>query len=164
MARFLMFSGVTSDTCTKTKGFTVNIINNGEKVPGPREKFSPLRVLVVDDEALIRWSLVQTLNDSGHETAEAMDAAGAIKAVRESIRPFDVALLDLRLPDSKGLELLSEVRRLAPATQVILMTAYGTPEIVQGAIDLGAFRVVGKPLEMSDITTLVANASGAARN
>jgi AmiR/NasT family two-component response regulator len=54
------------------------------------------------------------------------------------------------------------VRRLAPKTQVILMTAYGTPEIVERAIDLGAFRVVGKPLEMNDITPLVASASRAA--
>lgn len=137
----------------------MDIINTGEKVPDTTEKSSPLRVLVVDDEALIRWSLVQTLNDSGHETAEAMDATTAVRLVRDSTRPFDVALIDLRLPDSKGLGLLAEIRRLAPRTEVILMTAYGTPEIVQGAIDLGAFRVVGKPIEMSDITMLVAKAS-----
>jgi len=137
----------------------VNTIGDGEKVPEATKKSSPLHVLVVDDEALIRWSLVQTLNDSGHETAEAVDAASAIAAVQESHRPFDVALLDLRLPDSRGLGLLSEVRRLTPRTQVILMTAYGTPEIIQGALDLGAFRVVGKPVEMSDITELVSNAS-----
>ena len=142
----------------------MNIIAGAEKLPKAMEKSSPVRVLVVDDEALIRWSLVQTLNDSGHETAEAMDAASAIRAVRDSSRPFDVALLDLRLPDSRGLELLSEVRRLAPATRVILMTAYGTPEIVQGALDMGAFLVVGKPLEMSDITALVAKASVAPPN
>jgi len=139
----------------------VNMISGREKVPPSMEKFPALRILVVDDEALIRWSLVQTLNDSGHETAEAMDAATAIRTVLESPRPFDVALLDLRLPDSKDLELLARVRRVAPRTQVILMTAYGTPEIVQGAIDLGAFRVLAKPIEMSDITALVANASRA---
>jgi DNA-binding NtrC family response regulator len=148
----------------QTKGFTVDIISNGEKVPEAREKSSPLLVLVVDDEALIRWSLVQTLNDSGHETAEAMDATTAVRVVQESARPFDVALIDLRLPDSKGLGLLAEIRRLAPRTEVILMTAYGTPEIVQGAIELGAFRVVGKPIEMSDIATLVAKASRARSN
>ena len=139
----------------------MNIISSREKVPEATQKVPALRVLVVDDEALIRWSLVQTLNDSGHETAEAMDAATAIRTVLESPRPFDVALLDLRLPDSKDLELLARVRRVAPRTQVILMTAYGTPEIVQGAIDLGAFRVLAKPIEMSDITALVANASRA---
>jgi DNA-binding NtrC family response regulator len=141
-----------------------NIIGAGGKSPEAQEKFSPLRVLIVDDEALIRWSIVQTLNDSGYETKEAMDAAGALRAVQESPQPFDVAFLDLRLPDSKDLGLLSEVRRLTPSTQVILMTAYGTPEVVEGAIDLGVFRVVGKPLEMGDITALVANASLARAN
>jgi len=159
-----MFHGLTSALRTKIKGFSVNIISGGEKLPNGGEKSSPVRVLVVDDEALIRWSLVQTLNDSGHETSEAVDAAGAIRAVRDASRPFDVALLDLRLPDSRGLELLSEVRRLTPRTQVILMTAYGTPEIVQGALDMGAFRVVGKPVEMSDITAMVAKASVAPSN
>jgi len=136
--------------------------SKGGKIPSAPEKTPVLRVLVVDDEALIRWSLVQTLNDSGHETVEADDAVSAVKAVLGAARRFDVVLLDLRLPDSKDLELLSALRRLSPSTQVILMTAYGTPEIVQGAIDLGAFRVVGKPLEMSDVSALVAGASQAA--
>lgn len=137
----------------------MNSISDGRKPHEPGEKSSPLRVLVVDDEVLIRWSLVQTLQDSGYETAEATDAATAVRAVCESPRPFDVALVDLRLPDSKGLDLVADIRRLAPRTEVILMTAYGTPEIIQGAIDLGAFRVIGKPIEMGDIGVLVATAS-----
>ncbi len=122
----------------------------------------PLRVLVVDDEALIRWSLVQTLGDSGHETVEAMDGADAIRAMSAAPEPFDVALLDFRLPDSNDLALLSRLRRLSPETQIILMTAYGTPEVVQGALDLGVFRVVAKPLDMNDVTTLVTHAHAAA--
>ena len=126
-------------------------------------KNSPaLRILVVDDEALIRWSLVQTLGDSGHDTVEATDGADAIRAVTEAAEPFDVALLDFRLPDSNDLMLLSRLRRLSPATQIILMTAYGTPEVVQGALDLGVFRVVAKPLDMDDVTTLVTHAHAAA--
>ena len=121
----------------------------------------PLRILVVDDEALIRWSLVQTLTDSGHDTVEAMDGADAIRAVSEAPEPFDVALLDFRLPDSNDLTLLSRLRRLSPATQIVLMTAYGTPEVVQGALDLGVFRVVAKPLDMNDVTTLVTHAHAA---
>jgi DNA-binding NtrC family response regulator len=122
---------------------------------------APLRVLVVDDEPLIRWSLVQTLIDTGHETVEAVDAATAVRAVSESSLPFDVVLLDFRLPDSNDLALLSRLRRIAPATQVILMTAYGTPEVVQRALDLGVFRVVGKPLEMSELPALVSQAHAA---
>jgi two-component system response regulator AtoC len=122
----------------------------------------PLRILVVDDEALIRWSLVQTLSDSGHDTVEATDGADAIRAVSEAREPFDVALLDFRLPDSNDLTLLSRLRRLSPGMQIILMTAYGTPEVVQGALDLGVFRVVAKPLDMNDVATLVTHAHAAA--
>jgi DNA-binding NtrC family response regulator len=124
-------------------------------------KYSPpLRVLVVDDEALIRWSLVQTLSDSGHEAVEAVDGGTAVQALSDA-PPFDVVLLDFRLPDSKDLTLLSRLRQLAPRTQVILMTAFGTPEVVEAALDLGVFRVVGKPLEMTEVSALVSQAHAA---
>ena len=123
----------------------------------------PLRILVVDDEALIRWSLVQTLSDSGHEMVEATDGADAIRAVSNAAEPFDVALLDFRLPDSNDLTLLARLRRLSPSTQIVLMTAYGTPEVVQGALDLGVFRVVAKPLDMNDVASLVTHAHAAAK-
>jgi len=125
------------------------------------KNFPPLRVLVVDDEALIRWSLVQTLGDSGYDVVEAVDGAMAERVLSEASPPFDVVLLDFRLPDSNDLRLLSRLRRLAPGTQVILMTAYGSPEVVQGALDLGVFRVVGKPLEMADVPPLVLQAHAA---
>jgi two-component system response regulator (stage 0 sporulation protein F) len=157
-----MFTALTEHFSRKHRVNGVTIISNGGKIPDRPQKSAVVRVLVVDDEALIRWSLVQTLDDGGHETAEADNAVSAIKAVLSAPRPFDVVLLDLRLPDAKDLELLSTLRRLSPSTQIILMTAYGTPEVVQGAIDLGAFRVVGKPLEMSDVSALVACASAAA--
>jgi len=56
-----------------------------------------------------------------------------LQAVAAAAVPFDVVLLDFRLPDSSDLALLSRLRRLAPATRIVLMTAYGTPEIVQAA-------------------------------
>jgi DNA-binding NtrC family response regulator len=141
----------------------VNAISQPWNVPDVPENSPPLRILVVDDEALIRWSLVQTLTDSGHRTVEAVDGATAIRAVMDALAPFDVALLDFRLPDSNDLTLLSKLRRLSPATQFILMTAYGTPEVVQGALDLGVFRVVPKPLDMNEVRTLVSDAYAAAR-
>jgi DNA-binding NtrC family response regulator len=131
--------------------------------PDVAKNSPPLRILVVDDEALIRWSLVQTLSDSGHETVEAVDGATAVRAMSDASVPFDVALLDYRLPDSNDLALLTRLRRMSPATQIILMTAYGTPEVVQGALDLGVFRVVPKPLDMDDVKTLVERAHSAGR-
>lgn len=120
-----------------------------------QKKSTPLRVLVVDDEPLIRWSVSETLSDCGHHVVESGDAQSARSAVRDSSRAFDVIVLDLRLPDSEDLTLLTSLRTLAPKAQIILMTAYGSPEIVSGALDLGAFRVVNKPFEIQDLARLV---------
>jgi DNA-binding NtrC family response regulator len=122
------------------------------------KKSLPLKILVVDDESLIRWSLVETLSDSGCEVVAVIDAGSAIQAVTGSESPFDVALLDLRLPDSHDLALLCRLRRLTPATRVILMTAHGTPEMSQEALDLGAYCVLHKPFEMNALSPLVTEA------
>ena len=120
---------------------------------------SPMRrVLVVDDEALIRWSLTQTLGDHGFEVEQASCAADALDAVAAFDARFDVVLLDFRLPDSNDLNLLAKLRQLMPRTAVILMTAFSTPEMVQGALDMGAVQVVSKPFEMSDMARLVQQA------
>jgi DNA-binding NtrC family response regulator len=123
--------------------------------------FVPLRILIVDDEPLIRWSLANTLRDFGHEAVEAISGATALLAVAEAEVPFDVMLLDFRLPDSTDLTLLAQLRRLTPSTSTVLMTAYGTPEVIQSALDLGAFRVVGKPFDMAEVPTLIEDAYSA---
>lgn len=120
-----------------------------------------LRVLVVDDEALIRWSVGEGLAAEGHQVSLAGDAATALKIVAESRVPFDVAIIDLRLPDTNDLTLLAALRRLAPSTRIILMTAYGSPATRQGALQLGASRVVIKPLDIDDLAGLVADAHAA---
>ena len=125
------------------------------------KKSPPLHVLVVDDEPLIRWSLAETLKEQGHDVVEAGDGHGAEMAVRNASEPFDVVLMDYRLPDSNDLLLLASIRRLSPRAQVILMTAFGRPEIVRGALEVGAFRVINKPFEMRDMADLVAHAHAA---
>jgi two-component system response regulator AtoC len=126
-------------------------------------KNSPrLRVLVVDDEPLIRWSLCETLEQSGHAVVEAGDGQSARQALSAGER-FDVVLLDYRLPDSNDLNLLAAIRRLAPASAVIMMTAFGTPEVMAGALHLGAYRVISKPFEVDDVAALVLQAHAAPR-
>jgi DNA-binding NtrC family response regulator len=124
------------------------------------KKSAAARVLIVDDEPLIRWSISETLAEGGYDVVEKGDAQSARLAVGTG-EPFDVVLLDYRLPDSDDLSLLSSIRKMSPAAQVILMTAFGRPEVVRGALDLGAYRVIGKPFEMEAIADLVCQARAA---
>jgi two-component system response regulator AtoC len=117
-----------------------------------------MRVLVVEDELLIRWSIVQTLADAGHTVIEASDAASAIVAATEATPPVDVVLLDYRLPDSDGLALLANIQRISPQSAVVLMTAHGTPDVIQGAIELGAYAVLHKPFDMHSLNDILVNA------
>ena len=119
-----------------------------------------LRILVVEDETLIRWSIAETLAEEGHTVMEATSAATAVKAL-EAQDDIDVVLLDYRLPDSDDLGLLANVRRLQPRSAVVMMTAFGTPEMTEGALAAGAHRVVGKPFDMRDLESLVVEAHDA---
>ena len=120
-----------------------------------------LRVLVVDDELLIRWALREALEANGYQVAEAADARSARRAVTEHGTPPDAIVLDYRLPDSSDLGLLTAIRREAPATPVIMMTAHGTAEMMREAIELGAYRVVAKPFEVQHMVDLVGSALSA---
>jgi two-component system, NtrC family, response regulator AtoC len=119
----------------------------------------PVRVLVVDDELLIRWSIAETLKENGHTVLEAENGAAALRELQRSSPPVDVVLLDYRLPDVQNLALLAQIRQLAPLTPVILMTAFGTPEIIEGARHLGACDVMHKPFDMSELEAVVARAA-----
>lgn len=127
----------------------------------PMPKKSPdVRVLIVDDEPLIRWALAETLTDEGYGVLEAADGRRAVEVLKDTPQPVDVIMLDYRLPDSNNLQLLSTIRALSPCTRVVLMTAYGTPEVTAEALRLGAVCVVSKPLEMRDVADLVSRANG----
>ena len=114
----------------------------------------PRHVLVVDDEPLIRWSVSETLSDLGYDVEQASDAAAALRSVTTAARPFEVVVLDLRLPDMNDLSLLGTLRQLLPGAALILMTAFGTAEIIEDARALGA-TVLDKPFELDELRRLV---------
>ncbi len=125
----------------------------------PAQKKSPrIGVLIVDDESLIRWALAQTLIDHDYAVMEAGDGRQALAVLRNPPEPIEVIMLDYRLPDSNGLELLAAFRRLSPDSRVVMMTAYGTAEVLAEAIRLGAVSVVNKPIEMQDVAGIVCRA------
>jgi DNA-binding NtrC family response regulator len=116
------------------------------------------RVLVVDDELLIRWSISEVLAERGFIVSDASDGTAALQILSDGSARPDVVLLDYRLPDSNDLTLLSKVIALVPRGRVILMTAYGAPDMMQAAIERGAFSVLHKPFEMQALAALVARA------
>jgi DNA-binding NtrC family response regulator len=120
-----------------------------------------LRVLVVEDELLIRYAIAETLGRAGHTVIEADHGAAAVRALTNTADAIDVVMLDYRLPDSNDLTLLAAIRRLSPRSGVILMTAHGTPEVTKGALDLSAYEVMHKPFELYDLEPLLLKAFAA---
>lgn len=121
----------------------------------PETPQTPLRVLVVDDEPLVCWSLAQTLVECGDIVTEARTGAAAIRAMTDALEPADVVLLDYYLPDSRNLALLATLKRLSPSSRVILMSANFQPETAGDAMAMGAYCVIHKPIDMHDVPALV---------
>jgi len=110
-----------------------------------------LRVLVVEDELLLRWAISEVLEDAGHTVVAAPDGATALRALAPPAPPVDVMLLDVHLPDSRDFGLLQALQRHVPDSAVVVMTARGSPELVRDAHALGVHRVVDKPFEVRAI-------------
>jgi DNA-binding NtrC family response regulator len=113
------------------------------------------RILVVDDEDLIRWSLAERLRADGHEV---IDAATATDAVEKAQAGVDLVLLDYKLPDDDGLSVLRKIRELDPDTLVIMLTAHKGVETVVDAMKAGAFDYATKPFDLDDVAVRVSRA------
>ena len=131
-------------------------------LPLRAKESAPWRVLVVEDEPLVRWSCAETLADHGFQAIEVDNGAAAVFALAKPNGGADLVLLDLMLPDFCDLSLLAVIRRLAPTVPIIVMTAYATPEIVERARRFGAYRVINKPFEMHELAPLIREALRAA--
>lgn len=103
------------------------------------------RILVVDDERLIRWSLEQQLLRAGYDVRLAENAAEALRAIQAE--PPDLVLLDMRLPDADGVDLLERLRSQDPTCAVIVITAHGEVPSAVRAMKLGAADYLVKPVD-----------------
>jgi DNA-binding NtrC family response regulator len=115
-------------------------------------------VLVVDDEFLIRWAIAETLESAGHRVLQAETRRETLRILADPATPVDAVVLDYRLPDSNDLSLLALIRGLAPELPVILMSAYGSTEMTQGARALGAYEVMNKPFDLHHLHSLIREA------
>jgi len=119
------------------------------------------KILVVDDERLVRWSLRQKCEEWGYTILEA-DAGEAALKIAQQESP-DLVLLDVRLPDMSGLEVLGNLKRHGDARAVIMITADPQLDDVKAALKLGAYDFVGKPVEFDELNVAIKNALEATR-
>ena len=113
------------------------------------------RILVVDDERLIRWSLNERLTQEGYTVVEAGTAKEAIAGFGPEI---DLVLLDFRLPDSDGLRVLKLFKASEPDIPVILLTAVSTVETAVEAMKQGAYHYANKPFNLDELALVVQKA------
>jgi DNA-binding NtrC family response regulator len=127
----------------------------------PSTLLKDARILVVDDEDLLAWSIDTELRGLGAEVMR----AGSVREALERFPSFspDLAITDLRLPDGNGLELLKKWRFEYPDLPVLLITAHGAIDSAVTALRLGAFDYLQKPFDMKDLVAAVRRAAEMAK-
>jgi DNA-binding NtrC family response regulator len=113
-------------------------------------------ILIVDDEASVRDSLYQWFKADGYRVDTAEDAASALKKLQEN--PWDIILLDIKMPGMDGIELQSRIKQIDKDIVTIIITAYAAVDTAIQALKDGAFDYVTKPVDPDDLSRLIRNA------
>ncbi len=110
------------------------------------------KILVVDDERLIRWSIRERLREENLEVLEASSLAEAMSQVQQGV---DLVLLDNRLPDGQGLAAIPAIRKAAPDACIIMLTATNSVEVAVEAMKAGAWHYLTKPVNLDELTVKI---------
>src|ERR1700739_667971 len=119
------------------------------------------KILIVDDERRVRWPLRQKCEEWAYHVVEAEAGEPGLKVAQHESP--DLVLLDVRLPDMSGLEVLEQLKKNGDARAVIMITADPQLDDVKVALKLGAYDFVGKPLDFDELRVAVKNALEASR-
>ncbi len=113
-------------------------------------------ILIVDDEKVVRDSCKRILHGKGYIISEAENAEEALRMIEKY--SYDLVLTDIRLPGMDGIELLQKIKESYPATEVIVITGYGSVDTAVKAMKLGAYDYIEKPFRPDELATLVERA------
>ena len=113
-------------------------------------------ILIVDDDVGLGRSLSLVLEHKGYNVATAKDGPEAIERVEE--RPFDMVFMDIKMPLMDGVETYKRVKKVRPEAVVVMMTAYAVEELVQEALQAGAYGIIYKPLDIEKVIALTERA------
>jgi len=114
------------------------------------------RILVVDDEDIVRTSCSRALVPEGYEVTPAKNGLEGLKLISEN--KFDLVLTDLKMPDMDGIEVLRRIKEGWPEIEVIIITGYQTVDTAVKSIKLGAFDYIEKPFTPDALITAVSKA------
>ena len=114
------------------------------------------RILIVDDELSVRGSLAEWFKEDGFLVETAEDGQAALRAMERG--PYDIVLLDLKMPGMDGISVQKRIRVIDPEATIIILTAYASVQTAVEALKLGAFDYVTKPVDPDDLSNLVRNA------
>lgn len=123
-----------------------------------KEKKKAIRVLIVDDEPVTREIFGEILGEEGYSVEKARDGSEAIEKMQKE--HFHVAFLDIKLPDINGVEVFRMMKKIAPKTVAIMMTAYSVEDLIKEALELGAYTCIHKPFNIDEMLNLVKKISG----
>jgi len=122
---------------------------------------TPARILIVDDEAMVRWSVRERLTAEGHDALEAGLASEAFDILARTA--IDLVLLDMELPDSDGLPVIGRLNEASADVQVIILSQPSTIARAVEAMRMGAFDYVNKPLNLDEVAIRVDRALDVSR-
>jgi DNA-binding NtrC family response regulator len=111
------------------------------------------RILVVDDEENARIALSKILTREGYEVASAGNGYEALNYLRD--REVELIITDINMPEMNGMAFLRELNRSHPASNVIMITAYGEVESYIEAMNLGAFEYINKPVKLEELNKII---------
>jgi DNA-binding NtrC family response regulator len=114
------------------------------------------RILVIDDESIVRKSCNRALSPEGYEVTVSQSGVEALRILEEE--SFDLVLTDLKMPDIDGIEVLKKIKERWPQTEVIIITGYQTVDTAVKSIKLGAFDYIEKPFTPDALVAAVGNA------
>lgn len=113
-------------------------------------------ILIVDDDSSLRRTMAMIFERRGYVVETAADGAEAVERVRD--RPFDMILMDIRMPVLDGVQALKQIKAMRPEAVVTMMTGFAIEDLLQDALAEGAFALLDKPVSIAEVIALIEQA------
>ena len=116
-----------------------------------------MRILLIEDERLLRWSLEQSLKKMGYDVQAFDNGKAALESLEKDT--YDFVITDYRLPDICGFEIINKTVAVQPQAQIVVISAYLVPSIIEGIEKFGHIHIISKPFRFEELIGAIKEAS-----